>query len=165
MPPLLSYAPEALLAKQWLQAYAYGPVFVPPLILSGTLCNVLLAYSSPTTSMKLLYGLAAAFTWIIMPFTLLYMEPGVNGAGKWKVERLLVDEDGDKRYMMKENEGWLPRVDRHTATGEARAWAEGVRMRDIVERWVVVNRWRFWVTALAMGVSAVATCNWGGLLW
>lgn len=157
MPPLVAHAPEKLLAKQWLQAYQYASTYVPPLILSGTICNALLAYSSPTLGLKLLYGSAAALVWVIIPVTLFYFEPNVNGSGKWKAQKLL-QEDG---YYMREQKGRFPSPEVHTATPEARRWAEAVAMRDIVKKWARLNAGRFVVTAIAMLLSATATCTWG----
>ncbi|KAL9097816.1 MAG: hypothetical protein Q9165_000142 [Trypethelium subeluteriae] len=44
LPPLLAHADdERRLAKQWLRAYQYGPVFVPPLLLTCAVTNGALA--------------------------------------------------------------------------------------------------------------------------
>jgi hypothetical protein len=161
VPPLIAHAPPKILARQYLQAYQYAATFVPPLIISGTISNALLAYTSKSTSLRLLYGAAAILTWSIVPVTLLYFEPNINGAGKWKVQKTLEDEG----YYMKENYRLIPYVDVHTGTPEARQWAEKTELRDIVQRWADLNSWRFVVTAVSVVLSAVGTCNWGGALF
>jgi hypothetical protein len=87
----------------------------------------------------------------IIPYTLLYMEPGVNGAGKWKAESLLKDEG----VKMEDGQG----VNKHTATAAARQWAEGQEMKDIVQRWSEINGWRWVITGAAAVASGLAT-NW-----
>jgi hypothetical protein len=161
LPPLLAHAPPKLLAKQWLQAYQRGPAFVPPLILSGATSNFYLAYTARSTDLRVLYTAAALMTFCIMPVTLLYFEPGINGAAKWKIQRILADGERDAGYKMAENRGIMPRVDRQTGTLEARRWAEGMELRDIVERWGSLNTGRWIVTALAGLISAGATCSLG----
>lgn len=78
----------------------------------------------------------------------------MNGAGKWKVQQLLQNE----QFRMTEKQGILPSVNVQTATKESRTWAENVDMKEIVERWRDLNAWRYRVTALAVVLSAVATC-------
>ncbi|KAF2867063.1 hypothetical protein BDV95DRAFT_631235 [Massariosphaeria phaeospora] len=156
MPPIVAHAPEKVLAKQWLHAYQAAPTFVPPLVLSGTVANVLLAYLSPTIPFRLLYGAAAVLTWSIIPVTLFYFEPNINGAGKWKVEEILREEG----HRMKEQQGALPSPHVHTGTPEARRWAETVGMRDIALKWTEVNKARYVITAIASIASAAATCSW-----
>ncbi|KAF2787821.1 hypothetical protein K505DRAFT_395976 [Melanomma pulvis-pyrius CBS 109.77] len=160
VPPLVAHAPPRLLAKQWIQAYQYPATFVPPLIISGTISNAALAYFSTSLGIRMMYGTAALVIWSIIPVTLLYFEPNVNGAGKWKVQQILKDEG----YTMQEQEGVLPSPTAHTASPEARKWAESVEMKDIVKKWARLNAGRYAVTALATVLSAVATCNWRGAL-
>ena len=155
VPPLLTHSSPKLLAKQWLQAYQYGPRFVPTLILSGTLSNALLAYFSPSTKARSLYILAAIEIWSIMPYTFLYMEPGINGAGKWKAQSLLRDEG----VTMEENGRGIPDVRKHTAAPDTRKWAEGKEMKDIVQRWSEINHWR-WVIMSVATVTSGAASNW-----
>ncbi|KAF2709731.1 hypothetical protein K504DRAFT_476976 [Pleomassaria siparia CBS 279.74] len=156
VPPIVTHAPPRLLAKQWLQAYQYASKFVPPFIISGTLSNAFLAYFSKTRTLRWTYVAAALMTWSIIPVTLLYFEPNVNGAGKWKVQQILEDEG----YTMEEKKGIIPSPLVHTARPEARKWAESVEMRDIAIRWAKLNAGRWVVTAIAAITSAVATCNW-----
>jgi membrane protein YdbS with pleckstrin-like domain len=92
IPPIATHAPPKILAKQWLQAYQYATAFVPPLILSGAISNALLAYFANSWGLKILYASAAVLILSIVPVTLLWFEPGINGAGKWKVQQVLRDE-------------------------------------------------------------------------
>jgi len=154
LPPLLSHAPPKLLAKEWLQAYQYGPTFVRPLILSSTISNALLAYYTTDKRSNILYVVAAISSIAIVPLTLLYMEPGVSGAAKWKVQELLRDEG----FQLKENTWVIPRVDRQTARESARRWAEKTDMREIVTIWGQINKWRWVMTAIGTAASAYTTC-------
>jgi hypothetical protein len=62
------------------------------------------------------------------------MEPGVNGAGKKKVQESL------------RNEGFQLKA----------AGAEKVVMKTIAKKWVTTNSWRYVITGFAMAVSAIA---------
>jgi len=150
--PLLSHSHPKLLAKQWLQAYQYGPRFVPPLVISGTICNTLLAYLSTSTFSRAHYIFAAIGTLSVMPFTIFYMEPGINGAGKWKAQLLLKDEG----LVLQEWDG-VGGVTIHTATQKTRKWAETVDMKDIVTKWGQVNGLRWFLAGVAAVASSVAT--------
>src|SRR4051812_2579077 len=150
VPPIVNHASPKILARQWLQAYQYAANFVPPLIISGTISNALLAYFSRSRGLRILYGTAAILTWSIMPVTLLYFEPNINGAGKWKVQKILENEG----YNMKENNGPLPSPFVHTAKPEARRWAENVEMKIIAKKWAELNAWRHVATAAAVILSA-----------
>lgn len=154
IPPIVAHAPPKILAKQWLQAYQQGPTFVPPLIISGAISNALLAYLANTWSSKIFYTFAAVLVWSILPVTLLYFEPGINGAGKWKVQQILRDEG----FVLRENEGLFPYVDRHTGTPQARMWAESVEMKEIALEWARLNAQRYVVSGIAVVLSIVATC-------
>lgn len=152
VPPMVTHAPPKLLAKQWLQAYQFAPVFVAPLILLGASCNTLLSYltvGSPSHA-SLLYAVAAVGTASIIPYTALYMEPGVNGAGKWKVQVLLRNEG----VVLK---GVGQGTDKDTARASAKTWAESVDMQTIVETWARTNAWRYVITSIATVISATAT--------
>jgi hypothetical protein len=132
IPPLTTHAPPKVLAKQWLQAYQFAPVIVAPLILLGASSNGLLAYLSAGLSSRTswLYTIAAAAIASIIPYTALYMEPRVNGAGKWKVQQA----------------SW-------------KRWAEDVDMKTIAELWARTNAWRYVITGLATTISAAATVS------
>ena len=89
--PVTNHAPnQKIMAKQWFQAYQLGPKWVPPLLMPGTLSNVVLAYSAQTVLQRYLYILAAIGVFSIAPITFLYMEPGINGACKYKTRHLSV---------------------------------------------------------------------------
>jgi hypothetical protein len=83
---------------------------------------------------RLSYVVAALAIASIIPYTALYMEPGVNGAGKWKVQESLRDEG----FQLKA------------------AGAEKVVMKTIAKKWVTTNSWRYVITGFAMAVSAIA---------
>ncbi|KAF2805175.1 uncharacterized protein BDZ99DRAFT_450751 [Mytilinidion resinicola] len=155
MATLLSTSPsEKQLAKQWYHAYALGPSFVPPLIISGTLSNLLLAYvnTAANSISRSANTLAALCVASIIPMTLAYMEPGVNGAGKWKAASLLRDEG----FELEDNGTASPGVDRQSASEATKKWADEVEMRTIVETWIRLNMWRCWIGALAVGTSSYA---------
>lgn len=147
MPPLIAHAPTKVLAKQWLQAYQFAPVFVAPLIISGALSNAFLAYLTGNRW----YVAAAILNGSIIPYTALYMEPGINGAGKWKVQELLRDEDGG--FRLKNGNG----TKGDTAREGWKRWAETVDMKEIVELWAWTNMWRYVITGMAVVVSGGAT--------
>ncbi|KAF2643063.1 hypothetical protein P280DRAFT_467153 [Massarina eburnea CBS 473.64] len=158
VPPLIDHSPEKLLARQWLQAYQYASTFVPPLIVTGTLSNVFLAVRAPTIVQKIPYAAAALCTFSIIPWTLLVFEPTINGAGKWKVQRLLHGEKGWQDLPLQE--GKLPSTTTHTATSEARRWSKGKTMKYIAAEWAYMNAQRYLVTAIAVGFSMVGTYMW-----
>jgi hypothetical protein len=151
IPPITTHAPSKLLAKQWLQAYQFAPAFVAPLILLGTASNGLLSYLTngvPSYS-SVLYATAAVLTASIIPYTALYMEPGVNGAGKWKAQELLRGEF--------ELQGAGQGTDKDTAKVSWKSWAETVDMKTIAELWAKTNAWRYIITGVATLISATAT--------
>lgn len=152
MPPLITHAPPKLLARQWLQAYQFAPIFVAPLILSGASSNALLAYITSNSSSRtsLIYAVAALANASIIPYTALYMEPGVNSAGKWKVKETLRDEGA---VLKGAGQG----TDKDTASDAAKKWAETVDMKTIAETWARTNAWRYVITTFATVVSATAT--------
>ncbi|KAF1944498.1 hypothetical protein EJ02DRAFT_398225 [Clathrospora elynae] len=152
IPPMTTHAPPKLLAKQWLQAYQFAPVFVAPLILLGASSNALLAYLSINSQSRAasLYAVAALANASIIPYTLLYMERSVNGAGKWKAQELLREEG----VRLKEvGQG----TDKDTASDAAKRWAEKVSMKTIAETWAKTNAWRYVITGVAVMVTATAT--------
>jgi hypothetical protein len=151
VPTLVAHAPPKVLAKQWLQSYQYGPQFVPPLIIGGIISNAVLAYYTVYPKARLFYILAAAGIASIRPYTRLYMEPGINGAAKWKAQSLLKDEG----VMMEDGLG----VTNNSATLETRKWADGVEMKEIVRRWGEINDWRWVIVGIAALTSGIAT-NW-----
>jgi hypothetical protein len=147
---MTTYAPPKLLAKQWLQAYQFAPVFVAPLILLGASSNAILAYFTAVSPSRILYIVAALANVSIIPYTALYMEPGVNGAGKWKAQELLKDEG----FGLK---GIGQGTDKDTVSDAMKRWAEKVDMKTIAETWATTNAWRYSITAVATVISAAAT--------
>lgn len=151
----LAHAPTAkVLAKQWLQMYQYGPLWVIPLVWPGALSNAYLAWTSPQDStQKLLYTAAGAVYFAVLPMTFFYMEPGVNGAAKWKVQALLRDEG----FSMPEGSVFRPSAHRHAASQVSRWWAERAEMGEIVRCWVRCNNVRWVMAAVAAALSGWAT--------
>lgn len=147
---MTSHASPKLLARQWLQAYQVAPTIVAPLVLLGMSSNACLAFLASSVRVRSLYLTAAIAIGSIIPYTALYMEPGVNGAGKWKVQELLRDED----FRLKDvGQG----TDSDTATAKAKAWADRVDMKTIAETWAAANAWRYVITGFATLISAAAT--------
>lgn len=150
---MATHAPPKMLAKQWLQAYQFAPAFVAPLIFLGTLSNALLAYLTIGSPSRIspLYTVAAIWMASIIPYTALYMEPGVNGAGKWKAQELLRGEF--------DLQGAGQGTDKDTARASWKKWAERVDMRTVVELWAKTNAWRYVITGVATLISATATAT------
>ncbi len=150
---MIAHAPPKLLAKQWLQAYQFAPAFVAPLVLLGASSNALLAYLSAGLSLHapLLYSTAAVGIASIIPYTALYIEPGINGAGKWKVQELLRGE-----FELK---GRGQGTDKDTARASWKDWAASVEMRKIAILWADTNAWRYVITGVATVISAAATVS------
>lgn len=141
------------MAKQWLQGYQYGPLWVPPLIGPGTLANTFLAYTASTVTQRNLYIAAAISIFSILPITFFYMEPGINGASKWKVQTLLKDEE----FKMEDTTIYYPSAHRHGSTQSSRRWAEQTDMKDLILFWRSVNNWRWVIAGVAAGLSGYAT--------
>ncbi|EDU40248.1 repeatdomain containing protein [Pyrenophora tritici-repentis] len=155
MPPLTTHAPPKLLAKQWFQAYEFAPAYVGPMILLGASSNALLAcFTSSSSSIiaKGLYIVAAGAMASVVPYTMLYMESGVNGAGKCKVQELLREEG----FLLKAK-GKGKVTDWDSASERARRWAETVDMKVIVQTWARTNAWRYIISGVATVLSAAAT--------
>lgn len=141
------------MAKQWLQGYQYGPLWVPPLIASSTVANGFLAYAAQTPRQRNLYIAAAVGIFSVLPLTFFYMEPGINGALKWKVETLLKDEG----YSMKETTALVPSAHRHGSTESSRRWAEKTDIKELILFWRWVNNCRWVIAGVAAGLSGYAT--------
>jgi hypothetical protein len=126
-------------------------VFVAPLIILGASSNALLAYFShrAVSRASLLYIAAAVANASIIPYTALYMEPGINGAGKWKAQEIL-REDG---FAL---QGLGQGTDKDTARESAKRWAEKVDMKTVAETWAKTNAWRYVITGIATIVSGTA---------
>lgn len=154
--PIVAHAPnEKTMARLWLHAYQLGPYWVPPLILPGTISNAHLASLAPSGSwQRLCYLLAAAGMFgILMPITFFYMEPGINGACKWKVQSLLEDEG----FRMPETTIWKPSAYGHGGTRKSREWASRSSMKELVLSWRKANNVRWVIGGLAAFASGLAT--------
>ncbi|KAK5115879.1 hypothetical protein LTR85_009473 [Meristemomyces frigidus] len=152
--PIISHAPnQKVMAKQWLHGYQYGPLWVPPLIAPGTLANALLAYLAKTQLQRNMYIAAALGIFSILPMTFMYMEPGINGALKWKVQTLLNDEG----FSMKDTTLYYPSAHRHGSTQASRTWAETTGMKELILFWRKVNNVRWAIAGLAAAASGYAT--------
>ena len=141
------------MAKQWLHGYQYGPYWVPPLIAPATLSNLYLALSSQDPVHRGLYVAAAIGIFSILPITFLYMEPGVNGACKWKVQSLLKDEG----FGMSETSVFVPSSVKHGSTQASRRWAEKSSMRELILFWRNVNNFRWVIAGVAAAMSGCAS--------
>lgn len=147
---MTTHASPKLLARQWLQAYQFAPVFVAPLIVLGATSNAALAYlNADLTITSSLYIAAVVLNASIIPYTALYMERGVNGAGKWKAQ-LLLREDG---FTLNGNGTG---TNKDTASTMSRRWAEKVDMKTIAETWAKTNAWRYVITGVALMLSTIA---------
>ncbi|KAH6634616.1 hypothetical protein B0J18DRAFT_461775 [Chaetomium sp. MPI-SDFR-AT-0129] len=190
-----------LLARQWLALYQQGPRWVPPLVQTGLLANLYLAFfASPTpqssavagttwlevlglstaTVVRVLYLTAGALTISILPFTLLHLEPGINGACKWKVAALLgdataavdknsnnnndntEDDNANTPKRQQKHQPFTPElsgvgrgVRRHTASEASKRWAESRDMVELVEEWARRNHVR-WVVGVVAGALSFA---------
>lgn len=152
--PIVTHAPnQKVMAKQWLKGYQYGPLWVPPLIAPGTLANLYLAYMATSTVRRNLYIVAGLSIFSILPITFFYMEPGINGASKWKVQTLLKDEG----FTMKDTTIFRPSAYRHGSTEASRRWSERTDMKDLILFWRKVNNWRWAIALMATGCSGFAT--------
>lgn len=87
-----------------------------------------------------------------MPFTKLYMEPGVNGAAKWKAQGLL---KGEVKLGKVGNTG----VRKDTAMEKSKKWADSVEMKDLVRSWGETNAVR-WMITLAGAVASGLASNY-----
>ncbi len=152
----INHAPPKIMAKQWLQLYQRGPIWVMPSVMSSTITNAFLAWSSaPGSTQRSIYIFSAALIWTILPITFLYFEPGINGACKWKVESLLADEG----VRLPPFNG-VPSSVRHSATPSTKQWAEKTGVKELVVGWEKRNLGRCVVSILAAAVSGYATLSY-----
>ncbi|KAK4900471.1 hypothetical protein LTR49_027439 [Elasticomyces elasticus] len=136
---ILDHAPNArTIAKEWLQGYQWGPAWVIPTIIPGAAANIYLAYLTRNDPFQCaLYATSATLVLFIMPFTLGWMEPGVNGACKWKIQSLLKDEG----YYMPPWNG-ISSAHRHSASEQSKKWSEEWTMKELVAHWKKFNDFR-----------------------
>ena len=76
----------------------------------------------------------------------------IRGAGKWKVESILRDEG----FNLPPGNG-VPSVYRHSATDQAKAWAESTDMDSLVAAWSKRNNGRWIITIVVALLSGYAT--------
>ncbi|KAK3374530.1 hypothetical protein B0T24DRAFT_528702 [Lasiosphaeria ovina] len=146
-------APPKVMAKQWLHLYQQGPVWVRPMVLSGTLANGYLAWScSEGDQQRLAYVAALAVFFATFPLTLAHFEPGINGACKWKVESLLAS-DG---FSLQASNGF-PSPFRHSATESSKKWADSASIAELVASWGRLNHVRWVMSLFAAAASGYAT--------
>jgi hypothetical protein len=152
--PIVTHAPnQKTMAKQWYHGYSYGPYWVPPLVMPGTLSNIYLALIASSVVKRNFYIAAAMGIFSILPITFFYMEPGINGASKWKVQSLLKDEGFD----LPETTVFVPSSVKHGSTQASRKWAEQSDMRDLIKFWQSVNNVRWVIAGVAAMASGYAT--------
>lgn len=141
------------MAAQWYRGYQYGPSWVPPLIATGTLSNLCLAYAATSPAQRDLYMAAGLAIFSVLPITFFYMEPGINGATKWKVQSLL-REDG---FHLPDTSIWMPSSRKHGSTAASRRWGEEWSMKELIVFWRKVNNVRWVIGGVAAGLSGWAT--------
>jgi hypothetical protein len=141
------------MAKQWYLGYSYGPYWVPPLVAPGTISNIYLALLAPSAVKRNIYIGAALGIFSILPITFFYMEPGINGASKWKVQSLLEDEG----FNLPETTIYVPSSVKHGSTQASRRWAENSSMHDLIKFWQSVNNFRWMIAGVAAMASGYAT--------
>lgn len=151
--PIVDHAPTKVAAKQWLQGYQLGPVWVPPIVAPGTAANVFLAFTANTPYQRNVYIAAALCIFSIMPITFFYMEPGINGALKWKIQSLLKDEG----MNWGETSVFVPSVTKHGATQASRRWAEKTDLKELIRFWRRINDFRYFMGGVAALLSGYAT--------
>ena len=152
--PIVTHAPnQKIAAKQWYHGYSYGPMWVPPLIAPGTLSNLCLALLASDPLKRNCYIAATLGIFSILPITFFYMEPGINGASKWKVQSLLKDEG----FHLPETTIFVPSSVKHGSTQASRKWADGTDMRDLIKFWQRVNNVRWVIAGVAAMLSGYAT--------
>lgn len=154
--PILDHAPnEKTIAKEWLQGYQLGPIWVIPTIIPGAAANAYMAYlSRDNMTQCVLYAISAMLVFSIMPLTLCWMEFNVNGACKWKVQSLLETEG----YKMPAWNG-ISSAHRHSASEKSKDWANAWTMKQLVGHWKKWNDFRWGLTGVALVLVGWAECG------
>lgn len=160
IPPILAHSEERALAKQWLEAYQFGARYVRPLVQTTTACNAYLVYIAvsqapasgwwETVTSAGVPGYIAALLSLplLMAYTLGVMEPGINGALKAKVEKLI----GKEAAQLKKDSVPVGE-ERETAAPATKEWAQTESLRSLVMEWKRCNDWRMVLAAVSAGVS------------
>ena len=152
--PIVTHAPnQKIMAKQWYLGYSYGPYWVPPVVAPGTLSNVYLALLATDSGKRNIYIAAAVAMFSILPITFFYMEPGINGASKWKVQSLLKDEG----FSLPVTSIFMPSSVKHCSTQASRRWADKSDMKDLIKFWQAINNVRWVIAGVAAMASGYAT--------
>ena len=81
------------------------------------------------------------------------MEPGINGASKWKVQSLLKDEG----FSMPHTTVYMPSSRKHGSTEASRKWAEETDMKQLIEFWQRINNFRWVIGGIAAATSGYAS--------
>lgn len=97
--------------------------------------------------------MAAIGIFSILPITFFYMEPGINGACKWKVQSLLKDEG----FSLPETSVFVPSSIKHGSTRASRTWADNSEMKSLIQFWRRVNNLRWVIAGCAAGLSGFAS--------
>ncbi|KAK4630883.1 hypothetical protein CLAFUW4_02518 [Fulvia fulva] len=154
--PIVDHAPnQKVMAKQWYYGYRTGPLWVPPLVAPGTFSNLFLAYIAKDPFQQNFYLAAAMGIFSILPITFLYMEPGINGAAKWKTQTLLKDEG----FSLPETTIFMPSARKHGGTQASRRWAEKTDMKELILHWRFINNFRWVIGGIAAVLSGYATLS------
>ncbi|OQO08373.1 hypothetical protein B0A48_06243 [Cryoendolithus antarcticus] len=130
IPPLLLHTDDRTLALQWLSAYQFGARYVRPLATASTLSSAYLLFSVLRSSnaeltMRLSYLLGFISLPLLLAYTLMIMEPGVNGALKYKSKLLI----GDKvKFQGRAKVG----EEHETASEASKEWAEKTGVRELL---------------------------------
>ena len=162
VPPLLlaSAFGNGLLAIMtgWKYLYGSGPEWLGTSTGAVTTAAV---GSSQLLYASIAYAIALVSFAIVGPYTLAGMEKGINGSGKWKAQLLLAPSWKDRQKGKEDERKWVmpegtkPSAFMHSGTPQARKWAEGVTMRQIVVRWGEWNGRRIHMGLTAVLASAV----------
>lgn len=153
MNPIVDHAPTKVAARQWLQGYQLGPRWVPPLVSLGTAANIFLATTAKSIAHTNAYIAATLCIFSIMPITFLYMEPGINGALKWKVQSVLRQQGMD----LPETGILMPSAISHSATQTSRRWAEKTELKELIRFWRKINDFRWVIGGVSAMLSGYAT--------
>jgi hypothetical protein len=125
------------------------------MIAPGTLANLYLALNASDVMSRNCYAAAAVAIFSILPITFLYMEPGINGACKWKVQSLLKEEG----FYLPDTSVFVPSSVKHGSTQSSRKWAEETEMRSLINFWRRVNNVRWVIAGAAAMLSGYASLS------
>lgn len=167
LPPVLKHSEERVLAQQWLEAYQFGARYVRRLMQAIVYCNVYLAAravglarrsepKTPLANTAMPGHLAAMLVFMsIMAYTLIVMEPGINGALKVKVETIMGENEVDLKH-----DNVPVGEERQTATSAWKERAQRESLRSLILVWKRCNDWRMAGAALSAAVSMCTSLAW-----